>query len=719
MTEPTQDGAASVREYLAAWIGYAVAAFVLLYPIFTRGLAEVYSPLLHLSRPIAKWVMWILAWDTHALTGADSLFGANVFHPAPEAMAFADPLLGLLPLFAPVYLLTSDPVIAYQWTLLATIAMCGAGMFCLARQWGAGIGASAIAGLVYAYCPARVGVLGEMAYVSLQYLPLALLFTDRLARRWKGRDAVLLVFFASLQVLCGTQLAYVSLIVLAVYALAGCVLQVWEPMWQGLAAAALALVASLSVLAAITSPYRALVAGELFTGGSMRELASAASADIWRMYLVQPYFARTSYDGALYVGITVLALVALAAVGSGVRPARKVLQLVVVAGVCYWMSLGLGVGGGDLSLYGLVLEALPGFEMLGPPPARFAPALMIAVAGLAAFGVDVVLHGRGAKATALATAGICLIVLIDYRLPFQRFDTQRVLFGRDELPLYADLAALADGPVLEMPMQTCGVRELATAIDRQLGSALHWKPLLDGYRNQWRAPSTYEVVRGIANALPDPRALRLLRRSTGLRYVVVHLADLPGDWRHRWRRVDGMTRLGFYGHDLLFEVEGEVEADLADDLLSLPRSEQTLTGTGLAKLVGSQRDAKLSFSRLPPRTARVGAQVRAELLVENLSDAAWPALTTDSERKLYVSYLWADRNGGLAGGNPRAQPLPIDLGPGESVVVPVCVGVPAKTGGLDLSFGITQGGDWFDEFTERVAISVVRPRTEFWTAADE
>ena len=59
------------------------------------------------------------------------------------------------------------------------------------------------------------------------------------------------------------------------------------------------------------------------------------------------------------------------------------------------------------------------------------------------------------------------------------------------------------------------------------------------------------------------------------------------------------------------------------------------------------------------------------------------------------------------GGDAQAQALPLDLGPGESVVVPVCARVPRVAGDLRLSFGITQADEWFPQYSERINVSVI------------
>ena len=58
---------------------------------------------------------YTLAWDAHALTGDPlRLFDANIAYPLERTLAFSDHLLGVMPLFAPVYLATGNTVLAYN-----------------------------------------------------------------------------------------------------------------------------------------------------------------------------------------------------------------------------------------------------------------------------------------------------------------------------------------------------------------------------------------------------------------------------------------------------------------------------------------------------------------------------------------------------------------------------------------------------------------------------
>src|SRR5262245_62085938 len=59
--------------------------------------------------------IWALAWNARALaTAPGTLFDPGVFHPTPRAAFYAPNGLGPVPYFAPFFLATGDPLLAYN-----------------------------------------------------------------------------------------------------------------------------------------------------------------------------------------------------------------------------------------------------------------------------------------------------------------------------------------------------------------------------------------------------------------------------------------------------------------------------------------------------------------------------------------------------------------------------------------------------------------------------
>ena len=69
-------------------------------------------------------IVWALAWDSHALvTSPLHLFDANTFHPSPRSLAFSEHFLGMVPLFAPTYWATGNPILAANVLVLLTLVL--------------------------------------------------------------------------------------------------------------------------------------------------------------------------------------------------------------------------------------------------------------------------------------------------------------------------------------------------------------------------------------------------------------------------------------------------------------------------------------------------------------------------------------------------------------------------------------------------------------------
>src|SRR2546429_7910822 len=93
-----------------ALLAYGVIALAL-FPTVVAHLASAFAG--DLGDPPSQ--AWILAWDVHALTTNPAhLYDANIFYPFHDVLAYQDTLLGLLPLAAPVLLLSGNAVLTYN-----------------------------------------------------------------------------------------------------------------------------------------------------------------------------------------------------------------------------------------------------------------------------------------------------------------------------------------------------------------------------------------------------------------------------------------------------------------------------------------------------------------------------------------------------------------------------------------------------------------------------
>ena len=93
---------------------YVVACRVMLAPIcnFSALSSATYEGDVRL-------VVWALAWDNHAVIAGLPLFSANIFYPTPASLAYGEHFIGIGLFSLPVFLLTHNPVLAYNvvWLL--------------------------------------------------------------------------------------------------------------------------------------------------------------------------------------------------------------------------------------------------------------------------------------------------------------------------------------------------------------------------------------------------------------------------------------------------------------------------------------------------------------------------------------------------------------------------------------------------------------------------
>src|SRR5207245_2130862 len=87
-------------------------------------------------------------------------------------------------------------------------------------------------------------------------------------------------------------------------------------------------------------------------------------------------------------------------------------------------------------------------------------------------------------------------------------------------------ASPVPGPVVALPMYGIRFGEAR----RMLSATAHWRPLVNGYSGFY--PAEYSDTVETLNAFPSDRAVARLR-ALGVRYVVLHLPEYPGELRAR------------------------------------------------------------------------------------------------------------------------------------------------------------------------------------------
>jgi hypothetical protein len=126
--------------------------------------------------------MWILSWDCEQIRrilGGDfsriaTFFDANIFHPAPLALAYSEHLIPQAVQIFPVWLISGNPILCYNLLFLSSIVLAGLGMYLLVRELTGNTLAAFIAGLLFAFAPYRLPQSGHLQVLTSQWMPFVL-----------------------------------------------------------------------------------------------------------------------------------------------------------------------------------------------------------------------------------------------------------------------------------------------------------------------------------------------------------------------------------------------------------------------------------------------------------------------------------------------------------------------------------------------------------------
>lgn len=529
---------------------------------------------------------WIMAWGAKALgTDPALLFEAPIFHPASNALAFGEAMLGNLLLFAPLYALSEDPFWASGAFTLLAIALTAFSTFILAFHWTRSRIAGLVSALLMALSPIFLAQANHLSLLGLWWSPLALWMTSRFLRHGRWRDVLLGAAFLVAQFASSLDLGYFLLVILVAYAgtrvLLDPELRRRDRALKGAAAAALAG----ALLLPLALPYiRLREAWGLET--SLHELAMRG-ADVlailtaWPGSILYGGWLQASADGAsLFPGLLALGGVGIALTWAWKHRsellAREALAVAAAGAIAAILSLGPALKlGGMLTViplpYALLYLTLPGFSSIHDP-ALFGLMLALALALLAGFAVQIV-EKRWAAApprrAALLALALGLVMLDTLAHPL----TLHPRPVADELDTF--LARRAEGPILTLPLPTQQREpEKREEAERMVAALTHGLPMVNGTSEI--IPGSYrELARRIERG-PDPALFDALT-ALGVKTLVIRLDQMPQGQREDWSFARDPSALGLVplwfdeGKTAVYLLAREPKpADLLSSTLLLP-----------------------------------------------------------------------------------------------------------------------------------------------------
>jgi hypothetical protein len=379
-----------------------------------------------------------------------------------------------------------------------------------------------------------------------------------------------------------------------------------------------------------------------------------------------------AHERLLFPGLVLPALVLLGSLGrvrglaaAEARRLRRCFGLVAL--VAFVLSLGpylvlWGVNTRIPMPYLLCYYVLPGWSAMRVP-ARFAFLVLLAVVPLSALGVQVLAERVAALRSAPAwrrwapgAVALALVALFLAELGAKPVPLQAVPTGAGVPEVYRWLARARPGPIVEIPLDPLGGDQEYLFL-----STVHWLPLVNG--RSGFAPSSHDNLKAVLAELPGARG-RAYAAALGLRALVVHRDRLsPGEGR-RWDAAEGaghVRRLAAFGPDVVYAVAAVERA------------------RGLRARVETP-DA------LPPRAdVRLGLRLASD-------DEARPWAQGPPHRVAWARVAWTDLGTGAVTATTVPVVLPLVVGAGESVAVPLRLTAPAPSGRYTLDVALESPG---------------------------
>lgn len=582
-----------------AWVcfGLAAAAYLVVALFVLRNVVPAPARLLPYNADIdaasqtmghydQSMVVSVIARNADVLvTEPWRLFGDGQCFPFPKSFTLGEHMFGEGLLMAIPWILTGDPILAYNLMLVLTLWIPGITMYLFAHHFLRHAGAAFLAGLLLATSPPRI-IDGGHPYLHAEFwLPLVLLLLHRVfatGRRWLPAAGVGLLL--ALEALETIYVLLACAIVTSVYGLF---------LLARFRSAIPRVVVPLAAAVAFSIGVAWLVLGPYF---DTREAWSVLGGRPTVLFPIATYgWGSPFFLGLFGLGLGVVGLADRALRRREVNGDDPRLAMLVAAIAIVWASVveipipgtGLGIPG----LFALLAEVVPGLDALR---GLFAVTigLWVPVALIAGYGALVLLERLPRGVMIGVVASLAAGIVAERSAPSfaeWSFGTPLVLLAWDARPPEDDIALVrsADfGPVFDVPVAP-PENSLARAAQARhlLLQAWNPKPSSSCY-NSFDTPLASQMAQ-LANGLPSRGAAEAIA-ALGFGEVLSHDRAWWPPHLKRWRRraadpdvsrvmpqiarSSGLTAYRLVPPEALHEDLHRLEADVREGAVELARA---------------------------------------------------------------------------------------------------------------------------------------------------
>jgi hypothetical protein len=501
----------------------------------------------------ARQFMYVLLWDVEAIRQGKSwhdLWQLPQAYPEPNVLASCDAMLGGAFLYAPLYLATGNPVLAFNLWLVGVLGLNYLSAYLVARRLLHGVAPAVLAAVLFAFGFVRIWHMMH-AHLWVQFAtPILFLAAVRMAERPGWRWPVVGGLSLAVQFYCSVYLGYMALIMLAtmVLVLAFCTPAVFGQV-RFLGRLVLAGAAAAVAMLPLVRPY--------YWGTQRWGVYNWPEAAAWipswqnliRKFPDGPEFEKGCYFGLLPWLLCLLGVGLL--VRDAYRQPQRVRYWLVACAALLAVLACLTVN--QFETYRVAFALIPGFRALRCP-GRLSLLTLWPVGLLGGWALAQCLEPFRLRAPGrTAVFGLLLTALV----------FAENLYKRDVWPTAAEPQAefyrrvvqnLPPGPIADFPLGSpAGGVSCQVFADRAACACVAgFRPTLNTYTTKTPAWYFPLMARQVLASSPEQAASLLGElRLRGIRYVLLHKTEMPPERLACWylaRTQDGQPR-GRVVHD--------------------------------------------------------------------------------------------------------------------------------------------------------------------------
>lgn len=524
-------------------------SFILVLSYFIFATAYITHPLLFNLSSLTfesgdvHLITWILNWDIHALLSNPlHIFQANIYYPYANTLAFSDAfitsaIIGILPV-----ILTKEPLVAFNINYLFTLTSLGFCTFLLVRYMSSSIYAGIISGTLVAYSTYTLTKYMHLQVISIQWIPISLLFFFLYIKKIKFRYLVLSAFFFVVQIANSFLPGYFLLLCFTIFLFSYFLFdkKVFALFSNKKVFVLVGVVVFCSGLLAL--PYYK-VSKEFGYVRDIRDTIHFAnrpeyffySSDQTRLYkfLLNTFYSadKGPYFHHGYIGFPLLALSLFSFLywvfhnKDSFYPNTSSFWAIAIT--AYTLSLGPALQWRGSVIkdpfliplpYAVLYYAIPGFKGFRNS-ARWEMLWVFALAVLCGLIIGHIMKKADTRYKIVITFLICFSVLLEFNFPFayKRIQTKK------EFPaVYAEIAKLPKSTaIVELPIYNWDMHPFSVTENKRLYySTAHFKKTMNG-GSGFSPPVWQKTVKHIVTEFPDKATINYLKKLK-ITHILIH-----------------------------------------------------------------------------------------------------------------------------------------------------------------------------------------------------